>query len=341
MTTDDTTRSAASRWGRALATGAAALSLLALAACSGDAAPGETGEAGADGERATIRLIVGPVFYEPVRIAEAEGILDEYDLDVEVMDGNTASENAAQLVAGQADIAMSGGVSVIQGAVEGLGIRAILGATSSDPEATAGLLAAADGGIESCADLEGKTVGLQGLNETTHLGTMLCAEEAGIDPSTITFVQLPLPNLNDAVQSGEVDAAYNIGAFYGDGLDQGLVAAGLPSTQDVLAYGPSVVYAATDDYVEENPDVVERFQQAMTDAHERGRADDFAMIRDVQREYSQLDPDYITNQILAGYQTDLYESGLQRTLDGMFEYGFISREVAIDEVVSPVAPLAP
>ncbi|GGA74551.1 sulfonate ABC transporter substrate-binding protein [Pseudoclavibacter endophyticus] len=327
--------------GRAIMTCLAAASLVALAACAGESAQGDNTEPAAEGEPATIRLIIGPVFYEPVRIAEQEGIFEDYNLDVQVMDGNTASENAAQLIAGQADIAMSGGVSVIQGAVEGLGIRAILGATSSDPEVpTSGMVTTPESGIESCADLEGKTVGLQGLNETTHLGTLLCAQEAGIDPSTITFVQLPLPNLNDAVMTGEIDAAYTIGAFYGAGLEAGLIEFATPSN-DVLAYGPSVVYAASDDYVEQNGDAVERFQQAMVEAHELGIADNFAKIRDVQREYSQLDPDFIANSIIAGYQTDLYESGLQRTLDGMFEFGFISRAVEIDEVVSPVAPLVP
>lgn len=324
---------------RTLTIGLAALSIVALSACAGDSSPATTGEPAADGEQATIRLIIGPVFYEPVRIAEQEGLFDDANLEIVIMDGNTASENAAQLIAGQADIAMSGGVSIIQGAVEGLGIRSILGATSSDPEVpTSGIVAAPGSGIESCADLEGKTVGLQGLNETTHLGALLCAEAAGIDPSSITFVQLPLPNLNDAVLSGEVDAAYTIGAFYGAGLDQGLEVVATPSS-DVLAYGPSVVYAASDEYVEANQEIVERFQAVMIEAHEIARADDFAKVREIQLEYSQVDPDFIMNGTIAGYQTDLYESGFQATLDGMFEFGFITREVTVDEVISPAAPM--
>jgi len=328
---------------RALTAGMAGLAAFALAACTAAPAgqtPAPEATDGASGpERASIRLIIGPVFYEPIRIAEEQGFFEEQNLDVTVIEGGTASENAAQLIAGQADIAMSGGVSVIQGAVEGLGIRTILGGTSSDPDvATSGLVALPSSGLKSYADLGGKTVALQGLNETTHLGTLLGAKEAGVDTSTITFVQLPLPNLNDAVLSGEVDAAYPIGVFYGAGLEAGLEVFGTPSS-DVLAYGPSVVHAATDKYVEENEDVVKRYQAAVIKAAEFGRADNFAAIRDIQLKFTKQDPEYIKTATLAGYQTDLYRSGFQATLDGMYEFGFITKKLTIDDVISPIAPL--
>ena len=324
---------------RSFTVGLAGLTIAALAACGAQSPTADDPTSEPGGERATIRLVIGPVFYEVVRIAEQEGYFEDENLDVVVSEGGTAAETAAQLIAGQVDIAMSGGVSIIQGAVENLGIRMILGGTSADPTVdTSGIIARADSGIDGCEDLAGKTVALQGLNESTHLGVLLCADAAGIDPSSITFVQLPLPNLNDAVLKGDVDATYNIGAFYGAGIAAGLVLVNNP-TRDVLSLAPSVVYAATDAYVEENEDVVKRFQAAIIKAAELGRADDFAAIREIQLQTSQLDPEYIKTATQGGYQTDLYRSGTQKTLDGMFKFGFIPREISIDEVISPIAPL--
>lgn len=325
---------------RFAAIGIAGGAALMLAACAGGSG-GSGGNGGGGGEDgpATIKLSIGPVFYEVVRIAEQEGLFEKQNLDVEIVEGATASENAAQLIAGQVDIAMSGGVSIVQGASEGLGIRTILGATSSDPEVwTSGIVAKADSGIEDYGDLAGKTIAMAGLNSNTHLNTLLAIDSAGIDIDDVTIVDLPLPNLNDAVANGDVDAAYTIGAFWGAGIEAGLVEVGTPSS-DVAAWTPSVIYAATDEWVDANEDTVKRFQDAIIEAAEMAREDNFAMVREVQLEYSQLPPDYIKTATLAGYQTDLYRQGFQTILDGMFKFGWIEEELTIEDVVSPLAPL--
>jgi len=49
----------------------------------------------------------------------------------------------------------------------------------------------------------------------------------------------------------------------------------------------------------------------------------------------------IDSQILAGYQTDMYTSGWQKTIDGMVEFGMLDHAITIDEAVSSLAPMQP
>ncbi len=333
---------------RAVALGAAGLTAFALAACAPSApepttapTPTESADAGPDLTPATIKLILAPVFYEPVYIAEEQGLFADLGLTVEIVPGGTANENTAQLIAGQADIAMSSAVALIPAVAQGVPLLTVLGATSSDPDVvTSGLLATADSGITGPGDFAGKTICLQGLNETTHLGTLILAKEAGVAADEMTFVQIPLPNLVQSVVDGTCDVGYPIGNAYAAGLEQGLVQVGEPSVE-ALAGGPSVTYAATRDWIAANESALTRFQQAVAEAAELGRADNFALIREVQLERSQTPPEVIKSQVLAGYQTDMFVSGWTKTLDGMAEFGMLDRQMPYTEFVSDLAPMQP
>jgi len=331
---------------RAIALAAAAITTVALAACTGAPAPtpvesSSTPTSESELTPATIRVIAAPVFNEPLYIAEEQGYFADEALTVEIVKGGTAAENAAQLVAGDAEIAMSSGVALITGAVRGLTIRAILGGTSTDPAVvSSGLVVTADSDVKSYADLGGKTIAVQGLNSNPHLATLLAAKHAGADASTLTFVDLPLPNINNAVTQGDVNVGYPTGSFYGQAIDAGLVSLGSP-TGDALAWAPNVIYVADDAYVSANEDVVKRFQAAMIKASELARKDNFAAVRAIQKKNTQTDPAVIDAAVLSGYQTDIYESGFRTMLEGMLEFNFIDAPVAFEDVVSPLAPIAP
>lgn len=224
---------------------------------------------------------------------------------------------------------------------EGVPLLTILGATSADPEViTSGLLTKPDSGINGPKDFGGKTICLQGLNETTHVGTLMLAKEAGVDVSTITFVQVPLANLVQSVVDGTCDIGYPIGNAYAAGLAQNLKPVGEP-TREALAFGPSVTYAATKDWIAANESVVKRFQAALAEAAEIGRADNFQRIRDVQLEYSKTPPEVIKSQTLAGYQTDMFISGWTKTIDGMYEFGMLKKPMVWQDFVSELAPMQP
>ncbi|OMQ16736.1 hypothetical protein A7K94_0200610 [Modestobacter sp. VKM Ac-2676] len=317
---------------------------LSLSACGGSAegAAAPSTPSGADGESSgelqSIDLLVAPVAYEPVYIALDRGIFEEHGLEVNIVEGGTAAQAIPQLISGEVDIAHTGGVSLVAAVSQGIPVQAIAGSMNADSSiVTSGILVPEDSPIQEYSDLAGKTVGLQGLKETTHLGTLLGVEGQGGDPSSVNFVQLPLPGLNDAVLKGQVDAVYNIGSFYPTGLSQGLRPIGAPANE-YMDGGPSALWFATQSYIAENEETVEKFQAAMEEATQFARDNHDAVVEQ-QIERTDQDPEYLRNAPAQNLDWRIDQDGLQATIDGLVKYEFIGTEPSFDDVVWSGTPL--
>lgn len=327
------------RFSRPAMTGLGAILVvgLALTACGNTPAEGEEPTGAESGTVTSIKVLRSPVFFEPLIIAERQGYFEEQGLDVQIVDGGTAAQQVAQLVSGEVDIAATGGVSTIAAVAQGMPIKAILGTQNANPSVvTSGLLVTADSPIQGYGDLAGKTIGLQGLKETTHLGSMLALEDAGVDTDSVEFVQLPLPGLNDALAKGQVDAAYNIGSFYPTGIGMGFRTVGSPAN-DFLEGGPNAWYVSSDDFIAENQEAVEKFIEAMKKATDYA-IDNPEVVQDLQIEFTEQDPEYIKSAPIQILTWQINRAGTQNTINGLNKYKFIDSEVAYEDVVWEGAP---
>lgn len=310
----------------------AALLLLTGCGGGGGAAAGGGGGSGP----AEIKLIVGPVAFEAPYIAQEQGFFAEQQLEVQIEPGGTADAQIPRLLNGEAQIAMTGGVAMVNAASKNLPVSITLGALNAVPPVTSGLVVPDDSPIRSTADLGGKKVGLAGLKDTTQLGTMLSAEERGVDPDSITFVEVPLPAMAEAMEKGTVDAAYVIGPFFrvGEGTGFRLVES---SALEHLTNGPNVVFAASNRYLEDNREVVKRFNAAIAKAVEFANANPDA-VRKVDARYSEQPEEYIKTRPLPPLATEVDTGALQATVDAMAKYGFIDTKPEIGQIVSDVCP---
>jgi NitT/TauT family transport system substrate-binding protein len=307
-------------------------------AAVGSSAASSGAASGSTGAVDKINLLVAPVAYEPVYIAQDQGIFAKHGLQVNFVDGGTAAQAIPQLLSGKVDIAATGGVSLIAAVAQGIPVQAIAGSLGADPKiVTSGILVKQDSPIHDYKDLQGKTVGLQGLKETTNLGTMLGVEAHGGDPKSVNFVQLPLPSLNDAVLKGQVDAVYNIGSFYPAGLAQGLRAIGAPANE-YMANGSSALWFTTKTYIGKNKRVIGEFQAAMEEATKYALANHDAVVQQ-EIKHSQQDPNYLKNAPAQPLEWRIDRKGMQATIDGMAKYKFINSKPSFNDVVWTGTPL--
>ena len=318
---------------RGFAAGLVGLAALALAACApSGGSPGpapSTGETSAglpDGvcEPTTVRLVLGTVGTEPVWVGQEQGIFKKHGLDVELVPGGNSAE--------------IGGVRIIQAAAQGLGLKAFLGSLTGPPEpVTSGIVALPDSGIHGWADLKGKTIGLQGTHDTTHLATLLGLATVGLKESDVTIVQLPLANLTDAVLSKQIDVAYLIGATFDPAIAKGLVLVANPA-KDVIPYVPAVNYSAKDSWLKANEATARCFQAALIEANTLALADDAKLIRQARVDHNKTDPAIAAAATISGYETDISVNGFKILVDGMTEFDFIDKPVTLDDVLSPITP---
>jgi NitT/TauT family transport system substrate-binding protein len=221
----------------------------------------------------------------PLEAAKAQGYFKDVGLDVDTTPMVGGAHGLPALAAGQVQIASSNIVSIILGAKQGLDFKIIVaGDVSGDhPPDLAGLVAKPGSTIKGGKDLEGKKLGVNTRNNIIWLYARAWVKATGGDPAKVTYLEVPFPQMVDAVQQGNVDAAFVVEPFLSAAAKAGRVKiVGWPYG-DVQKEIPISEFVATGAYIKAHPDVIDRFVRAYNkgvdwvDAHE-GKPEWFALI---------------------------------------------------------------
>jgi len=180
---------------------------------------------------------------------EEEGIrviFNEYDETVAVKD---------MVAEGNADFGIDGANQVIVGRGEGLPLKALMVNFRKSPTAFASLT---ETGIEKLSDLEGKKIGY--LPDDTYIIFKTMIRINGINESTMTFIEYGY-NF-EMLYNGTVDVIpiYIFDEPYIMGEEGYNINTLLAYDYGVHFYGDTLF--TTDQMIEENPDLVERFIRA-------------------------------------------------------------------------------
>jgi putative hydroxymethylpyrimidine transport system substrate-binding protein len=202
------------------------------------------------------------------------------------------------VAAGNVDLAISYEPEVILAREEGLPVTAVAAVV---PRPLTSLISLPEAGISSPADLEGKTVATAGIPyQEDFLDEILAAEDLTLDDVDQVDVGL---NLLPAVLSGRADAM--LGGFLNvEGVDlaeRGKDPRVIPVDQLGIPTYDELVLVAGSDRVEEDPESIELFVEAL----ERGT-------REAAR-----DPDAAADAVLEaseGLEPELTRAEVERTL---------------------------
>lgn len=189
----------------------------------------------------------------------AEGL----EVDLTPISGGAAGLPA--LAAGQVQIAFSNIVSTLLGASQGLGFKIIAPAASAPdnpPEGTA-IVAAKGKGFRTGKDLEGKRVAVNNRANVIWLYSRAWVEATGGNPDRVTYLEIPFPQMTDAIKSGQVDAGLLVDPFMSAGIQAGtLELVGWPF--HTVQRGMSIShYATTDAFLKSNPQTVAAFVRGL------------------------------------------------------------------------------
>lgn len=187
------------KWSRATIAGISAGALL-LAGCGTDAQNGDDMTQVTLGNATTrVTPAQGPYASLPVGL----GYWEEEGLDVEVL-GLSGSATVVQAIdSGEIDVGTTGAGPLIASSMQSSGINGFYDNVTKNFAVPA---VPAESDIESVADFEGKTVGVQSLDSSTVDLIKGMASAEGVDPNSMTFL-----NIGDGapaaqfIEDGEVD----------------------------------------------------------------------------------------------------------------------------------------
>lgn len=332
----------ATRSGKYMARAAAVLSIaaLALTGCSSGTAPAEPGGAGEGSveEQGPIAMTVsrGQVNIENVLLAEQEGFFTDAGLDVTMVVGQGAQAQNSAAISGEFQVGLTDSTSVVRAVAEGMPIVVVAGTkfadTEYDGEISDGLLVPPGSPVESWADLGGMKIGIPDLGGLPHLSSLAALEANGVDPSTVQFVNLPLPALPEAAAKGDVDAIFVFSAFYLGAQDNGFTPIGT-GVREYLPNVPQSLWIASRDYAEKNPEAIKRFREALQTGSEFGNENPDA-VRAIYHEYSELPAPFIDNKmVLEPLSIDIPLDGWETLLNQIKGLGEIPDDLSVQDIV--------
>ncbi|GAA2219622.1 hypothetical protein GCM10009850_121090 [Nonomuraea monospora] len=235
-----------------------------LTACGGPEAGG--GGTTADG-RTVINVGVTPLLNAaPLYLGIKKGFFSAEGLAATAKTIQTAATAIPSMLKGELQYALVSTVPAINARAQGLQINMVLGNdvyAEKTKDDGAAILVRTDSRIKKAADLAGATVGVVGLKSMPELAVRLAMRQAGADPSSAKFVELPYPEMNSAVQQGRVDAVLSADPFLQQGLAQGLRQPCAPYSE-ALPKVTGLSWIGAGAYLQEHSDAAQRFVTAMT-----------------------------------------------------------------------------
>jgi NitT/TauT family transport system substrate-binding protein len=316
------------RWVPALAA-----ATLVLSACGGGGDDGGTASGGsASGELREVSVGMLPILPTAALYAGIEqGFFEEHGIEITIETGQGGAALLPAVMSGNLEFATSNPVSLLQARQETLDVRVIghwTSALSSGDGDVNGVVAAADSGIESAADLAGKSVAVNTLNGMGGLTIREAVRQDGGDPDAVDFVEMPFPDMPAALDGGNVDAVWVPEPFLTTLQDAGDVVATYASKESVEGH-PTQLFFTSGQLMESDPRLVEDFTAALEETLAYADENPDA-VKAAVSEFLELPAEVLDRVRLEEFGTDLRRPQIARLGELMVEDGLLDGEADVD-----------
>ncbi|MEM9049545.1 MAG: ABC transporter substrate-binding protein [Pseudomonadota bacterium] len=243
--------------------------------------------------------------FAPFQLALGKGYFEEAGLDVTFRVGKGGADVATQVALGNADLGGGIGDTPIIVRANGLDIRgvALLGGRGLTQIAWR-----ADAGIESMADLKGKSIGVLSFQDTTYYNLLGVLASAGLTRNDVDIQAVGPGGIIQLSISGDIQAFSGVPEWIAAIEGAGVAMKQMPVDSVFPAMAQAII--ASDETIAERPEVVQGFVGAVLRA-----------IADINADPAQAAADYtaIVTQhqgkeagieaIMRAYSTLIYPEG--------------------------------
>lgn len=285
-----------------------------------------------------VRVAYVPIMkFAALYVAEDRGFFDAYGLDVQIDSVASGTEAIAFLEQGQIDV---GGIAIVtslwNGWNQGIDIRVFApGGLEPFENSPTRFMVRKDlfdaGTVTSIEQLAGRTVALAGGPGSG--GEYLAAkalELGGLTIRDVETVNLGNADIPAAFENGSIDAAL-LGSPYADQVE----AAGTATTlaTDLVPGLMTVAFVGSGDFLNERPEVAQRFALALLDAVRTMQGDDYLSPENVAAYLRYVNS---TEEALRTGTPVLYDPDLSIPVDGLADVERVHRENGRTEYDTPI-----
>jgi len=265
-------------------------------------------------------------------VAIDKGFFNEEGIEVETVSLPGGAQILEALGANSIDIGFSNIVSLILARDSGLQFVALTGGPAEDEaHKEHAILVRRDGPVQQVTDLSGKRIALNSRKNIDELMLTLLFKKHNINPSSVTFVEVPFPRMLNVLESGDVQAVAAIEPFVTFGLKD--------QKNKVLTYNYLEIqpvteistYVANKNWVNGNPELAGAFQRALRKATVFAQANQ-AEVKRILTRYTRLDENQIKDVILPSYNESLSDERLNEMIKRVHEMGWIKNTFPAQDI---------
>jgi NitT/TauT family transport system substrate-binding protein len=275
-----------------------------------------------------VRLAIIPVTnYTPLVVARDKGWFAEEGLNV------TWSPIAQGAVAVEAVYGGSvefGGSSIFEPMVaRGNGLDLMLAVPGTrirpSPPDNSGLVVRKDDSINKASDLVGKKISAGLINSVNYVHMQWWLEKQGVDPKKVEFLEIPFPQMADALFQNRLDAVWAVEPFLTFMVKSGKGRIMAYPYQDNMPGMDITGYVAKESWLKNNGDVARRFKRAIE------RATDYLNKAPKEErdgwvaKFSGMKPEVVSAMTLPDFTTQWNVKSLQENLDLAVKYRMAKR----------------
>jgi NitT/TauT family transport system substrate-binding protein len=308
---------------RRVAAAAVAGALLATAGCGSstdDQAP-----AAGPGEIVEVTVGVIPIVdVAPIYLGKEKGFFRERGIDLKMATADGGAAIVPGVLSGQFDFGFSNITSLLTAQTKNVPIQVIASGVASTGEKDldfGGVVVKADSSIKTPADLAGKNVATNSLKNIGDVTTRESVRKANGDAGSVKFTQMPFPQMQGALQKGDIDAAFMVEPFLAQAKGNGarVVAWNFVDTAKELTVAG---WFTSSKLMQEDPDLVARFTEAINESMQFANGQP-GQVRTVLNSYMKIEQVVLDSMTLPNWPTKINRESVETLArlgkeDGLF-----------------------
>ena len=314
---------------RSCALAAGAVAALVLSGCSGGTGTGTDGDQ-ATGPTAVTVGVLPIVPSAAMQLGIDEGIFDEHGFDVTLETGQGGAALLPAVMSQEMDFALSNPLSVMLAQEQGLDVQLVTGYSHSKPEGddVTSVWAAPGSGIETPADLAGKTVAVNTLKTMGEVSIREIVAQDGGDPASVELVEMGFPDMPAALDGGNVDAVWVPEPFQTQLAEGGNTRVSY-NYQDVFPGVMTMGVITSGSLAEESPETVEAFTAAVDEVTAFAQENPDAL-SEALAGFLEMDPAVAEALVMEDLRADIDADAMQTLADLSLADDILTEPVDMD-----------
>jgi NitT/TauT family transport system substrate-binding protein len=263
--------------------------------------------------------------------AQAMGFFKAAGLNVQIQAFTNGAVLSAAVAGGSLDIGQSNVVSLSSAHERGIPFVLLAPAslyTYKQPQSA--LMIAATSPLKTAKDMNGKTIAVNGLQTISQLGPEAWIDKNGGTLSTVKFIEMPFPAMEDALNSGRVDAALISEPVLSDARARGLKT--LNNVYDSIAKDFTIgAWFTTSAWAKAHPDLVKKYVAVMQQTAKWANAHRPESAKILETE-TKTPVTSTTMRVIFGETLDVMQ--IQNLIDVCAKYGVIKQAFPAADIIA-------